>query len=1103
MIDNDSLVINSAVWTQTRAFQVGTGNLNPFLRIQDAGDEEGFNSDGAAQLDADASWTKSLSLNHVPVITVAGNSYREIVFDANEENSAPDGFFSIDQFNLHLCDDTNAPLFDARSDFESNVNCDEVYNLAGKVILATDDLSSGSGSGYDYRILIPEELFEIAAGAVGVSTTADCSYNGSTSASCGVYLILDAKMGYTKRGCVEDPGETSCFITGATFEEFSTIKRPWVSVTKTAVPSFKRRQLWQISKTVSPTTITQFVGQSTDATWTITATPNGTQDFDAVISGTITIANTSGDPATVLTLADAIPGYPAITPSCPGITFPAVLADKGTIQCTYSVTPPDTDAGVHTNTATVTVEAAIEDDDPTEPSVFQGTANFDFANATPSETIDQNPNVYDNAEGGAGAPTTTLKGTASQSPIQYTLPYACGATRTVIDVARLDLAPTGDATGDPTDDATLQVNCLTLTVDKTAATTVNRNFLWTIDKTVTPSSWNLFNGDNGTSRYTITVSPNGFEDTGLTVTGDITITNPNSLPVYLQSLPTDVLTGPLAATVTCPKVGTATTFPHTLEAGQSLVCSYTRGLPDGTTRNNIATVTAKPTPTGTNKDFADTLSVNPASATPTETNKTVNVTDNFNSEGAVSLGTATWGTGTTPGSPTVFNPTKQFACPANSGTFNNTATITETGQSDGASVVVNCYALTTTKTATPKYAKDWNWSVVKTIDPNDLDLNLAKNEVYQPDYTVTYTSDAGTESNWRVDGTIKVSNTAPIAATINSVTDLIAGGGFAPVPSCGVTFPYTLAAGTVETPAELNCTYSQALPNKDSRTNTATAVRQAYSYTYLLASSNNGTVNYASSAVDIIFPAAPTEASDECVIVDDSQPSGAIVTGTICAGDPPTSKTFTYQHTFDTSVCGPYNLTNIAVATTTSGTSGTLANTDTDSASADTVSVDIDVACLEGCTLTQGYWKTHNESFKGGASKKADPAWLLIGATKELTGFFTNAPPSYPVAGPNTPPFSWFTVFWTAPKGNPYYNLAHQYQAALLNTLNGADDAVVATALGQAQTFLAANGPATNWTKAQKKTMLEWAGIFGSYNEGKTGPGHCDEDNTSDLAIAD
>ena len=37
------------------------------------------------------------------------------------------------------------------------------------------------------------------------------------------------------------------------------------------------------------------------------------------------------------------------------------------------------------------------------------------------------------------------------------------------------------------------------------------------------------------------------------------------------------------------------------------------------------------------------------------------------------------------------------------------------------------------------------------------------------------------------------------------------------------------------------------------------------------------------------------------------------------------------------------------------------------------------VECLDGCTLTQGYWKTHNPSFKGGASKKADETWLLIG----------------------------------------------------------------------------------------------------------------------------
>ena len=106
--------------------------------------------------------------------------------------------------------------------------------------------------------------------------------------------------------------------------------------------------------------------------------------------------------------------------------------------------------------------------------------------------------------------------------------------------------------------------------------------------------------------------------------------------------------------------------------------------------------------------------------------------------------------------------------------------------------------------------------------------------------------------------------------------------------------------------------------------------------------------------------------------------------------------------------------------------------------------------------------------------------------------------------GPNTATtFTWFNVFWTPPKGNTYFNLAHQYQAAKLNSLNGANvPANVATALQDAEEFFDEFTP-TNWPKGKRKDMIEWAGLFGSYNEGTIGPGHCDEDNTSDLAIAD
>jgi hypothetical protein len=1108
LIDGGSpQTINGAIWNSSAAFSVGTGNLNPFLNFQDAPQEEAFNTDASGVLDVKEANTESLPLNHVPVITIGGVEYREFILDANESNSAPNAFFSIDFFNLWLCDDPAAPTFTQRTQFENNVNCDNVYNLGGKVILATDDLSKGSGNGYDYRILIPETLFEQSAADVGVSTTTDCSYNGGNSAPCGAFLILDTHWGGRQPpGCSEFPDVANCWITDATFEEFSTLQRPWVTVTKTAVPSFKRRQKWLIEKSVSPTTITQFNGQSTDATWTITATPNGTEDFEAVVSGTITVTNTSGDPVTVNSVSDAIPGYPAITPVCTGVTFPVVIANNNHITCTYSVTPPDTDPGAHINTATAVVVSSVGAGDATEPASFKGTATFNFATATPSEIVDQNPNVYDNAEGGAGGATTTLKGTASQSPITYTLPYECGSSRTVVNVARLDLAPTGNATGDPTDDATLTINCLDVTVTKTANVALTRTYLWTIAKSADPAAWNLFNGDNGTTKYTVTVAPASpaFTDAEWVASGSITIHNPNSVAVYLQSKPTDVITSLTASAVTCQIASVDVVFPYTLAAGADLVCTYTKALPDATARTNTATVTAKPTPTGTNKDFSGTAAVSPGSATLNEVNKTVHVTDNFDGGGAVSLGAA----GVTYPNSITYNPTHEFSCPTAKASFDNTAKITETNQTSSASVAVTCRALTVTKTAPTKYRRKWTWSVEKS-SPDETsatpDVTLDIGQTYNIGYDVLFTSSAAVEDNFRIEGgTITVTNPAGSGATaiavINSVSDVVSGIVDPAVVTCSPnTFPQSLNPGS-----SLSCTYATtSLPDKTTRTNTATSKRQARSFTFDLVPSNIGTteVSYSSTATNnVTFSSTPSEALDECVNISDTYVSSP-VTGKICAGDPASAKHFTYNRPVVYAVCGPYTVENTASFTSTAGTTGSSSNTATPLTGSDPVTISIDVRCPpQGCTLTQGYWKTHNVSFKGGAPP--DDAWLNIGSGKEVMGFFTDGtPPSATLTGPNPDTFTWFSVFWTPPKGDAFYNLAHQWMAAVLNVKNGATPSqTVADAISGAEAYFHLNGPKGKMSATDKAQLITWAGILGNFNEGKAGVDHCSEDFLSSTA---
>ena len=149
----------------------------------------------------------------------------------------------------------------------------------------------------------------------------------------------------------------------------------------------------------------------------------------------------------------------------------------------------------------------------------------------------------------------------------------------------------------------------------------------------------------------------------------------------------------------------------------------------------------------------------------------------------------------------------------------------------------------------------------------------------------------------------------------------------------------------------------------------------------------------------------------------------------------------------------------------------------------DTNTIHVVVHCDGGCTLTQGYWKTHSTY---GPASKPDATWnLLPGGAGPNTLFFLSGA-------------SWYQVFWTAPAGNAYYNLADQYMAARLNILDGASapasvsDAIT-TATGLFGTYTPAQIGALSGSNALRKQFVALAGTLGSYNEGLIGPGHCDE----------
>ena len=556
-----------------------------------------------------------------------------------------------------------------------------------------------------------------------------------------------------------------------------------------------------------------------------------------------------------------------------------------------------------------------------------------------------------------------------------------------------------------------------LTASKTASTTYSRTYTWAISKTVDDDSHIGFTGDSFTSNYDVVVDQT-VTDSNFAVNGTITVNNPTPFTVSFSV--TDSVGGN-PATVVCPT--------NSLSAGASTICTYSASLGSKTDGTNTATITSNTTGVG-----GASASANYAFGNPTTTvgYPTVTVTD--------SLGGAL---GTASGDQTFEYPIN-FSCDEDEGVNPNTATILETGQTANASVTVTCYELVVTKDADTSLTRTWNWTINKVGDESQLTLSTGQSFLVNYQVTVSATS---TDSNHAVSGTVSVNNPAPINAILNAVSDMVSGVGAATV-DCGVTFPYTLVAG-----GTLNCTYSASLPNADNRLNTATATLQ---------NTPSGTTDFTGSA-NVSFANADVSQVDECITVNDDQ-FGAL--GTVCANASP--QIFNYSlNVGPYATCGEYTYVNTATFTTT----------DTGTTGSDSHTVNVNVPCAAGCTLTPGYWKTH--SLHGPAPY--DDAWLAIGPAGADTTFFWSFQ-------------SYYQVLWTAPQGNAYYILAHAYIAAKLNILNGASTTPeVDAAILYAEDFFSTHFPWLPLSKSARNTAIKNAQILDNYNNGLIGPGHCSE----------
>jgi len=364
-------------------------------------------------------------------------------------------------------------------------------------------------------------------------------------------------------------------------------------------------------------------------------------------------------------------------------------------------------------------------------------------------------------------------------------------------------------------------------------------------------------------------------------------------------------------------------------------------------------------------------------------------------------------------------------------------------------------------TADPSFVRTYEWMIDKWADESSITVEYG--DYVEVDYSVmldgTYV-----DSDFKVEGDIYIYNAGASAVSITGVSAMVSPDIVASV-DCGVTYPYVL--NPTQT---LTCAYSADLPDYAART-----------VTVEVATDNSPAMG--GTGFDFMSPTLIEV--DECVDVVDSW---AGYLGSVCVWDLPA--TFYYSRMIGGCVvCGYREVYNHAYFTTN----------DTDTTGCDSWTICVYTPCEQGCTRTQGYWKTHSEY----GPAPYDDTWAELSNGAD-TPFFLSGQ-------------SYYQVLWTPPKkGNAYYILAHQWIAAYLNVLSGASipDEVL-TAWLTAQTLFETYTPAeiealknlsaASLTTARlrnqesrgedplRQQFIYLADILTDYNEGYVGPGHCSD----------
>lgn len=828
-----------------------------------------------------------------------------------------------------------------------------------------------------------------------------------------------------------------------------------LSGSKTATATFDRTYLWDIQKSVD--TESQNVPAGTDATfnYSVVASQTGVADSGYTVSGTITVSNPNDWQSVAVNVADTIGvGWSCTYPNGSTGTVPAASnGNPGRLDVAYTCTWTGTGAPTltGTNSATITWDA---EDASTAGNSTTATAGFTLAiDGTTNKTVTvvddktdpENPVTLGQL---VGSDTSTM--TTQTWDYSIDLAAVAGVCTGYTNTAGIKV---GDATIDSDSQTVAVCGAVDLGVSKTATTAFVRTYTWDITKDVAPTSLDLFAGESADPTYTVSVDKTT-TDSAWVVSGTITVTNPNQFASVVVDISDSINNGGVCLVAN----GTDVTVPAATAAGAGVktftyTCTY-QAAPAPYSGTNTATATWNAQTLGSATGSASgTATADFDDAAITEAGKNAVNVDDTNGE--------SWGPVSDDDSWTYTDALVCSSDPADyvnghyTYTHQNTAEIVETGDSDTASVAVDCYAPVVGAAGVADYTRIWDWDVTKTADATTLTLPFWQSGTIN--YQVTVTG-SPVDSDLTINGTLTVNNPNPnaamtvqLAGDVNGAAASFTSGGTCTISNGSVTVP---AGGTA------TCTFTAPLGDDFPQAGTA-----AVSTTVTI-----GGVPFANTLNVTIGD--PSSILDDQITVNDSLVGNL---GTVSAGAEAStaSKTFNYPLTVGPYPAGTHQVIDNVAAYVTNDT-GTEGSDDW------TVDVRVPIQKICDCTQNLSYWV--NMADKGGR-RGYDATWELVGPQAANTKFFKS-------------PYSYRTVLVMLPRGNDvtYYGLAQQYIVAELNLLHGASaPQEVVDAMYAAKALFQAYTPAqvAAMNSSQKAQFTALTTTLSRFNNGYIGPGRC------------